>query len=156
MKHPNTLKAILFTEDLLENGGSALQSGCYTVQDYHYHCYRNRDKVGNAYGPILSDYLEFTIRADAERGTRRFYQRMNDRDNAPFSFIFNASFSPTGRLNGFDDGMVTYGYVIDIEEFADDTDIEESDQLLVRVKLLLSNIVYVGHDSPRRLIITHD
>ena len=52
--------------------------------------------------------------------------------------------------------MITYGYVVDIEEYADDTDIEESDQLLVRVKLLLSNIVYVGHDSPRRLIITHD
>ena len=156
MKHPNILKAILFTEDLLENGGSALQSGCYTVQDYHYHCYRNRDKVGNAYGPILSDYLEFTIRADAERGTRRFYQRMNDRDNAPFSFIFNASFGSTGRLSGYDDGMMTYGYVIDIEEYADDENTDYSDQLLVRVKLLLSNIVYIGHDSPRRLIITHD
>ena len=156
MKHPNYLKAILFTEDFCEVGGSVLQSSCYTIQEYTYRCFRNRDGLGNSYGSIHSDYLDFTVRVDAERGCKRFYQRMADQANAPFSFIFNASFSPSGRLKGYDDGMVTYGYVIDIEESCCDADADHPNQLLLHVKLLLSNIVYVGHESPRNLIITND
>jgi hypothetical protein len=156
MKHPNFLKAILFTEDLCEVGGSVLQSGCYTVQDYSYCCKRNRDELGNSYGPIRSGYLEFTIRVDVERGCKRFYQRMAEQDNAPFSFIFNASFLPNGRLKGYDDGMVTYGYIVDIEEFCSDVGEGLTSQMLLRIKVLLSNIVYVGHDTPRNLYITHD
>lgn len=156
MKHPNFLKAILFTEDFCEVGGSVLQSICYTVQEYKYCCRRNRDELGNSYGPIRSGYLEFTVRVDAERGSKRFYQRMAEQENAPFSFIFNASFTPSGRLKDYDDGMVTYGYVIDIEEFCCDDAEDQTRQMLLRVKLLLSNIVYVGHDAPRNLYITHD
>ena len=43
---PKYLKAILFTNNLAEVSGSVVQSQCFTVQDYHYHCYRERDEQG--------------------------------------------------------------------------------------------------------------
>jgi len=105
---------------------------------------------------VRSGYLEFTISADAERGTKRFYQRMKEHDNAAFSFIFNASFGTNDRLSGFDDGMVAYGYVVDIEEQCHDNDDNRPEQLLLHIKLLLSNINYVGRTSLYKLIINND
>ena len=96
------------------------------------------------------------IKIDAERGCKRFYERMDSNNNAPFSFIFNASFNNTGYLNYYEDGLVTYGYVVEAEEFTTDTDPEQPEQLMLRIKLLLCNIVFVGKSYPRELIITQD
>ncbi len=150
------LKAILFPEDFLEMPGSVVQSNCYTIQDYHYNCYRERDEFGNPYGSILSNYLDFTIIVSNVLGSRLFYQRMEDNDIRNFSFIFNASFNAYGRLVNFDDGMVAKGYVIDVEEKCDNEDVTGDEQLLIHVKLLLSNIVYIGTDTVHELVITND
>ena len=53
---PKFLKAILFNNNMAEVGGSVIQSKCFSVQDYHYHCYRERDEKGEPYGGFLSEY----------------------------------------------------------------------------------------------------
>ena len=61
--------AVLFTNNLAEVGRGVVQSQCFTVQDYHYHCFRERDDQGNPYGGILSEYLDFSVIVSSLRRT---------------------------------------------------------------------------------------
>ena len=117
------LKAILWPEDLFEHEGSVLQQNCYTVQDYKYHCYRKRDEYGNPNGAIFSDYLEFSVIASSLKSSKTFYKNMDKKESTAYTFIFNATFNPTGRLNNFEDGIMVRGYVIDVEESCTNDDI---------------------------------
>ena len=143
---PNYLKAVLFTNNLAECGGSVVQSQCFTVQDYHYHCYRQRDAQGNPYGGILSEYLDFSV----------FFQAIDLSQNTPVSFIFNATFSPSGRLSDYEDAMITYGYVVNVDEGCEDDDTSGQEQVLVHVKMLLSNVLFLGSGAVHYLEITKD
>ena len=153
---PKYLKAILFTNNLAEVSGSVVQSQCFTVQDYHYHCYRERDEQGNPYGGILSDYLDFTVVVSDLDACKFFYQCMDLSENTPMSFIFNANFSPSGRLINYEDGMITYGYVVNVDELCMNDDISGEEQVLIHVKMLLSNVYFLGNNAVHFLEITKD
>lgn len=153
---PKYLKAILFTNNLAEVSGSVVQSQCFTVQDYHYHCYRERDEQGNPYGGILSDYLDFTVVVSDLDACKFFYQCMDLSENTPMSFIFNANFSPSGRLINYEDGMITYGYVVNVDEGCMNDDNSGEEQVLIHVKMLLSNVFFLGNNAVHFLEITKD
>lgn len=153
---PKYLKAILFTNNLAEVSGSVVQSQCFTVQDYHYHCYRERDEQGNPYGGILSDYLDFTVVVSDLDACKFFYQCMDLSENTPMSFIFNANFSPSGRLINYEDGMITYGYVVNVDEGCMNDDNSGEEQVLIHVKMLLSNVCFLGNNAVHFLEITKD
>ena len=153
---PKYLKAILFTNNLAEVSGSVVQSQCFTVQDYHYHCYRERDEQGNPYGGILSDYLDFTVMVSDLEACKFFYQCMELNENTPMSFIFNANFGPTGRLTNYEDGMITYGYVVNVDEGCMNDDNSGEEQVLIHVKMLLSNVYFLGNNAVHFLEITKD
>ena len=153
---PKYLKAILFTNNLAEVSGSVVQSQCFTVQDYHYHCYRERDEQGNPYGGILSDYLDFTVVVSDLDACKFFYQCMDLSENTPMSFIFNANFSPSGRLINYEDGMITYGYVVNVDEGCMNDDASGEEQVLIHVKMLLSNVCFLGNNAVHFLEITKD
>ena len=153
---PKYLKAILFTNNLAEVSGSVVQSQCFTVQDYHYHCYRERDDQGNPYGGILSDYLDFTVVVSDLDACKFFYQCMDLSENTPMSFIFNANFSPSGRLINYEDGMITYGYVVNVDEGCMNDDNSGEEQVLIHVKMLLSNVFFLGNNAVHFLEITKD
>ena len=55
-----------------------------------------------------------------------------------------------------EDGLVTYGHVVDIEEMFDDDDQTGNEQLLIHVRLLVSNIIFIGNSSFLLLEITKD
>jgi len=156
MNKSKFLKAVLFFGNVAETGLSVSRSLCFTVQDYHYHCFRERDKKGNPFGGIRSDFLEFSIVADNLNRCKDFYQCMDKIQTMPFSFIFNADFGPTGRLFDFEDGLITYGYVIDITETCDNAEEGNDKQLLIHVKVLLSNMVFFGFNTVHELEITKD
>ena len=153
---PNFLKAILFTNNLSEVGGSVLQSQCFTVQDYHYHCYRNRDDQGNPFGGILSEYLDFTVIVSDLEACKFFFQAMDQSSNTPLSFIFNASFSPSGRLADYEDSLITYGYVISVEEGSENDKDTAEEQILLNVRMKLSNMYFLGSNAVHYLEITKD
>lgn len=154
--HPKYLKAILCNNNVAEVGGSVIQSQCFTVQDYHYHCYRERDAQGNPYGGILSDYLDFTIIVSDLDVCKFFYQCMGMSENTPLSFLFNATFASTGRLSDFEDGLITYGYVVNVEESCENDDASGEEQVLLHVRMLLSNMCFLGSNAVHFLEITKD
>lgn len=153
---PKYLKAILFTNNLSEVGGSVVQSQCFTIQDYHYHCYRNRDSQGNPYGGILSEYLDFSVVVSDLDACKFFYQSMEQNESTPLSFIFNATFNPTGRLVDYEDGLITYGYIIGVDEGCDNDDITGDEQLLIHVRMQLCNMYFLGSNAVHYLEITKD
>lgn len=154
--HPDYLKAVLFDNNLAEVSGSVLQSNCLTVQDYHYHCYRERDEMGDPYGSILSEYLDFSVIVSNPYACKFFYQCMEHNKYVPFSFIFNARFTNTGRLHDYEDGLITYGYVTDVAEKFWDGDESGEEQLLIHVKMLLSKMIFLGNGSYHFLEITKE
>ena len=153
---PKYLKAILFNNNVAEVSRSVVQSQCFTVQDYHYHCYRERNEQGEPYGGILSKYLDFSVVVTDPAACKFFYRCMDTNENAPFSFLFNASFRESGRLYDFEDGMITYGHVTEVEEMCMNGDQSGEEQLLIHVKLLVSNIIFIGNNSYHFLEITKD
>ena len=154
--HPTFLKAILYNNNVAEVAGSVVQSQCFTVQDYHYHCYRERDDQGNPYGSILSEYLDFTVVVADLEACKFFYQCMDQSENTPMSFLFNATFGPRGRLIDFEDGLVTYGYVVNVDEGCENDDETGQEQVLIHVRMLLSNMFFLGNNAVHYLEITKD
>lgn len=153
---PKYLKAILFTNNLSEVGGSVVQSQCFTVQDYHYHCYCNRDAQGNPFGGILSEYLDFTVVVSDLEACKFFFQAMDQNSNTPLSFIFNATFTPSGRLTDYEDGLITYGYVVSVDEESENNEDTAEEQILLRVRVKLSNMYFLGSNAVHYLEITKD
>lgn len=153
---PKYLKAILFTNNLSEVGGSVVQSQCFTVQDYHYHCYRNRDAQGNPFGGILSEYLDFTVVVSDLEACKFFFQAMDQNSNTPLSFIFNATFTPSGRLTDYEDGLITYGYVVSVDEESENNEDTAEEQILLSVRVKLSNMYFLGSNTVHYLEITKD
>ena len=150
------LKAVLFTDNFLDQPANLVKSNCYTVQDYRYHCYRERDEFRNPYGTILSEYLDFSVIVSNVRGTKIFYERLEDPESNYFSFVFNASFNEIGRLTDYEDGLIVKGYVIDIEEKCLNDDENSQEQLLLHVKILFNQLSFLGKETVHNLIFTND
>ena len=104
----------------------------------------------------MSDYLDFSVVVSDLDACKFFYQCMDLSDNTPMSFLFNASFSNTGRLNDFEDGLITYGYVVNAEESCENDDATGEEQVLLHVRMLLSNMCFLGNNAVHFLEITKD
>lgn len=155
-QRPKFLKAVLYNNNVAEVAGSVVQSQCFTVQDYHYHCYRERDAQGNPFGGVLSEYLDFSVVVADIEASKFFYQCMDQSETTPVSFLFNATFGPTGRLTEFEDGLITYGYVVNVDEGCENNDETGQEQVLLHVRMLLSNMLFMGSNSVHYLEITKD
>ena len=153
----NQIKALLITEDISEQGVSVWQSNCYTVQQFAYECCRKRNASGTPYGPTTPSYLDFSVRIASLDCGKVFFERMNASRSFPYSFLFNASFNDVHRLSEYEDAMVATGYIINLEE-AYDRPFEDGaqGQMLLKGRLLLCNIAYLGRDNVLKLMITTD
>ena len=154
----NQLKALLVTENITEPGVVVWQNNSFTVQHFSYMCCRHRDDSGTPYGSTIPAYLDFTVRIAAGSSAKVFYERMRQNESFPFSFLFNASFNDMRKLSEYEDAMVATGYLIDMEETFDKSPVEDGsqEQMLVRGRLLLSNIAYLGREKVLKLTITND
>jgi hypothetical protein len=154
----NQLKAILVTEDITEPGVNVWQDNCFIVQHFHYECRRKRNVAGEPYGDTVPSYLFFTVKVVSEGNSKVFFERMRGHDTFRYSFLFNASFNSMRGLSEYQDALVASGYLVDLEELYESAPDGSgvSDQMLIRAKLLLSNLAYVGQESILRLMITND
>ena len=154
----NELKAILVLEDITEEGVSVPQSNCFTVQHFHYRVERPRDADGVPFGTDQPAYLEFTVRISADDSGKTFFERMVSPENHPYSFLFNATFNAARRLSQYEDALVATGYMIETEEAYDKEPLRQGsqEQMLIRARLLLSNLVYLGQENDLKLTITND
>ena len=156
--YSNELKALLVVDDITEQGVSVMQENCFTVQHFSYACSRRRNQAGVPYGPTVPSYLDFTVKVTSDNNGKVFMDRMRQNKTFPYSFLFNARFNDMRYLSEYEDAMVATGYIVDVEESYDNTPREKgsSDQILIRARLLLSNITYLGYERELELMITKD
>ena len=90
------LKAILYPENLLENGRitdnqwSVEKDKCPVIQHFAYKVQRNRNDAGIPYGGTIPTELKFTIRLGQPEDSKLYYQHLVLNELFEYSFIFNA------------------------------------------------------------------
>ena len=145
------LAALLVMGDVLAEGAKLSDFKSYTVLQYDYKCGRRRSVAGNPFGPEMSSYLNFTIKAASDGTGKEFLERMQQAETFPYSFLFNV-----GNANKA--VVVAFGYIVDVEEiFNSAPDGSEDEQMLIKCRVLLSNIVFAGNEKKKlKLTITND
>ena len=153
----NNLKAVLFPDDMQEQGQNAvLKEKCSTVQFFNYRCERSRNDVGIPYGQTNPMVMTFTVRLVQPEEGVLYHKRLMDNDPAGYTFLFNASFNEQQRLKSFENVLIVNGYLIDVEDdFSTDSQDKESSQMLIRVKLFVSSIIYKGQMKDELLEVSH-
>ena len=148
----NNIKAILIPEDFSEITRVS-QEKCLTLQHFDYKCQRSRNEEGIPYGSTVSVTLNCTIRTTCD--LQVYYDRLKSNSPYTYTFVFNAIFDTQKCLSDYEDAMIVSGYIIDIEENFDSATNEngEDEQMLINIKILLSNITYVGKNSNKTLSI---
>ena len=141
------LRAMLVAEDITMVKEGITKDKCYVVQHYAYSS--QRDRVGSLMmsGVEDSSFIDLVIRI-ADSGTaKQFYQQMTESEPFAYSILFNASFNANERLTGFDDAIMVKGFIVDIEEIINTSalDTQDDTQVLMKVRLLLSTITYLGN-----------
>lgn len=139
-------------DDVLAKEVEITEANSFTVLHFGYMCEKRRSSAGNPFGPDMPACLEFTVKVASDETAKSLLERMQQAETFPYSFIFNTS-------SGRQAVTVAYGYVIELEELYDNTPKAEGEQeqMLVRAKILLSNLVFAGKDNKSvKLIITND
>jgi len=147
--YSNELKAVLFSDNILDIPQGVLKEHCMTVQHFDYHCELKRNASHKVYGSTDAVELNFTVRINAPEQAKVFFQRMVESGHYYFSFIFNATYNAFDRMSDYDDGIVVDGYVVHLEEkYVSGMDPEgRSNQMLLSVKMLLRSITYLGVEN---------
>ena len=122
------------------------QSKGYTVQQFSYNCERNRDAANTVYGQAHHVIVDFTLKV-MEEDQVLFYEKLKENGSDYFSFVFNAVFD-NGRFKYCDNAITVEGFIVDVEELA----ANDSNQALMRVKLLAREFTYVRKDSEHLLL----
>lgn len=150
------IKVMIFAGDLAALTKSSMsdvvlrdrfsQQQGYTVQQFSYSCERKRDETGTTYGVNAGVVVDFSIRVMRNDQTL-FYDKLKDLGADRYSFIFNGSFV-NGQLKYYDNAIMVDGYVVDVEEHASN----DSQQAMMRVKLLARELTYIHHDGSGLII----
>ena len=152
----NHLKAVLFPDEIQAEGNNVMKEKCCTVEYFGYRCERSRDDAGFPYGPTNPAVLSFTVRLVLSEEGTIYHKRLTENGAYDYTFLFNASFNDQQRLKSCDNVLIVNGYVIDVEDdFSTDSQDKESSQMLIRVKLFVSSIIYKGQMKDELLEVSH-
>lgn len=155
----NELKAVAVMADLSELGMSVTRNQCMTVDSFTYRCARKRDSDGRTYGASEPATLSFCVRINAAEQAKPLYKQLTTKEHGFLSFIFNATFSDTKRLSGYDDAMAVEGYIVDIQECFNSAALSgENEQILLRAHMLVRSIIYIygGQGNDKTLCFIHE
>jgi len=152
-KVSNQLKVVLFPGEITDMKMQVHQNQCLTIQEFSYCCERNRDEHGEPFGPTVSVIMQFTVRIVNVMDGKVFYERLNSLAPQPYTFLFNAAFNPVRQLTAYDDSMMVHGHIVDLSESYTNqpADGDTTNQVLISVQLLLSDITYQGNMSDLKL-----
>ena len=138
-------------------GTNIYQDECMTLQNYEYVCARNRDHEGKPYGVTKNAILKVTVRVSNMAHSNTLYSRLSATDSREWTIVFNAKYdSETKKLTSYDAGMVMRGHVVSIEEVCNTSahQMDEDNQMILKVSILLSSITYLGKTANITLPIT--
>lgn len=143
------LKAVVVTDNFLDNPLSVMKENCLTVQHFDYLCEHKRNDSNQLFGATQPVIMNFTVRVNSPRHAKTFYQRLLNNGYESYTFLFNATYNENQRLKDYDDGMVVDGYVIRIEEsYQSEKDANgTSEQMTLDIQLLLRSVTYLGRSN---------
>lgn len=153
----NHLKATLYPANVLTEEKCRIPiDKCFTILHFNYECSRERDKTGFPFGDTTTTILEFTVRLLRPEDGKLFYQQMQRNEPGDFTFLFNVDMQNRQTVIGYEDGMVVGGYVVDVEDDYTTTPVSDgsTEQMLIKIKLLVANITYIGVNGNRSIIIS--
>ena len=147
--YSNELKAVVVTENYLDNPMSVMKEHCLTIQHFDYTCEHKRNASYEVYGPTEPVMLKFTIRVNSPKHAKVFYHHLLSHSCFSYSFLFNATFNANQRLADYEDGMVVNGYVVSVEEnFSTGRNMTgEDEQILLNVRILTRSVTYLGREN---------
>lgn len=140
----------------------AKKERCFTLQHFGYECSRQRNTMGEPYGPTLALPLHFTIKSLPDGYLKELYQRLTENGTSVFSVVFNAAFrideNGDNVLSDYDSALIVSGAVVGVSENYDAIEIKgqsslkqkratTADLMMTTVELLLQSIVYVGNNG---------
>jgi hypothetical protein len=154
LKYSDHLKAVLYPDNIREVGENVEKRLCQTIQHFSYKCQRSRNDAGLPYGDTIPSEMTFTVRLESPDESKTFYQQLQQKELCDYTFFFNATFNQNDRLKNYDDAMIVRGFVVDVEEDYDATATEDGivQQILVKVTLLLSSIIYTGQEDKFKVL----
>ena len=153
----NELKAVAVITDMTEQGVSVTRDQCMTVDHFDYRCVRKRDSVGRTYGATNPVELSFSVRINTAEQAQTLYQYIASDEPGVLSFLFNATFSDTKRLSGYDEAMAVEGFVVDIkEDFQSAVTEQIEEQVILRARMHVRSIIYLRQDEQKTLCFIHD
>lgn len=147
--YSNELKAVVVTENFLENPMSVMRENCLTIQKFSYDCVHKRNSAGEVYGPTEPVILSFKVRVNSPYHAKAFYFALGQNHHYDFSLLFNVTFGANDRLADYEDGMVVNGYVVEVEEAYHSAKDEEGhdEQMMLNVKVLVRSAIYLGKEK---------
>lgn len=143
----------LFLADVNAMPSSILKGNGYFVQHFSYDSKREHNYVqGSTYHIEDATIIDVTLRLNTSDAPKSFMEQIKDPGLQAYSFIFNPTYTKFGRLESMDDAMVVRGYIVDVEEeYKLVSGKEEQEQMLMHVKLLANQILFLGKTKERYL-----
>ena len=153
----NELKAVAVMANMTEAADGITSDQCMSVQHFDYHCAHKRDAKGRTYQANEPAILRFRVRLNSAEQAQLFYQKLTDSEFGFLSFVFNVTFSETGRLQDYDDAMVIEGYIVDLQEDFHSAALAEREELItLSVRMLVRAITYLGQYDNKTLCFIYD
>lgn len=141
----NELKAVAVMADLSESSNGITSDQCMSLQHFDYRCVRKRDAKGHTYKAAEPVMLCFSVRVNTSAQAQPFYKQLTVNENGPISFIFNATFSDSERLTGYDDAMVVNGCMTDVQEDFHSVAFPEQneEQMILNARMIVHSILFL-------------
>ena len=153
----NELKAVAVMADMTETADGITSDQCMSVQHFDYRCARKRDAKGRTYKASEPTMLHFSVRLNSTEQARTFFKQLTDSEYGNLSFVFNLTFSETGRLKDYDNAMVVEGYLVDLkEDFYSAEPMGQEEQMMLNASMLVRAITYLEQNDRKTLCFIYD
>ena len=149
-----SMPTYLYPTDLPQKLDSIKQDDCFSIISFSFQCSRSLNDLGLPYGPTLPSTLEFTCKAGTAERIKPFYEQVIMTAPGTYNFFFDPTFEANSNdnskhLKSYDDAMTVRGNLIDLVDVYSTKDNDEANQMLVTVKVLITEIVFLGDTASK-------
>lgn len=147
--YSNELKAVLILDNFQDTPQSVLRENCIMVSHIDYHCEFRRNNSNTVYGAVDPVILNFSIRIGSAKKANPFYRQLVENGHNMYTFLYNATYDQNDRIDTYEDGMIVDAFVVKVDQeyTTQHTGLDSDEQIMLRVKLLVRSITYLGTDK---------
>lgn len=147
--YSNELKAVLILDNFQDTPQSVLRENCIMVSHIDYHCEFRRNNSNTVYGAVDPVILNFSIRIGSAKKGNPFYRQLVENGHNMYTFLYNVTYDQNDRIDTYEDGMIVDAFVVKVDQeyTTQHTGLDSDEQIMLRVKLLVRSITYLGTDK---------